>query len=203
MIRVKNGGACALVCLLLTGLPARGTAGQTTVSTPSGTAPLFRIFLKDGSALVSYGELARIGDRVVIFSELENIISDIKLQRNKLPPDLKDEGKLTEKRAIDLRTKVHKLINDSSTGARPRTSGSSAGSSQAKTDDQKSTEDRRVPRIAAAVEEAGVEVSAEVKKVLDIIEEVLVAVLHQGTRDFTAVLEGIESAVAEEFGEED
>src|SRR5919204_2219927 len=28
-------------------------------------APLFRVFLKDGSTLVSYGEFARVGDRVV------------------------------------------------------------------------------------------------------------------------------------------
>ena len=28
-------------------------------------APLFRVFLKDGSSLVSYGELARVADRVV------------------------------------------------------------------------------------------------------------------------------------------
>src|SRR5580765_7101085 len=32
---------------------------------PSQEAPLFRVFLKDGTTLVSYGELARVGDRVV------------------------------------------------------------------------------------------------------------------------------------------
>ena len=32
---------------------------------PVQEAPLFRVFLKDGTTLVSYGELARVGDRVV------------------------------------------------------------------------------------------------------------------------------------------
>ena len=32
---------------------------------PIHEAPLFRVFLKDGTSLVSYGELARVGDRVV------------------------------------------------------------------------------------------------------------------------------------------
>jgi hypothetical protein len=32
---------------------------------PIQEAPLFRVFLKDGTTLVSYGELARVGDRVV------------------------------------------------------------------------------------------------------------------------------------------
>src|SRR5438874_2234496 len=48
-------GALVAACLLT---PARAVAA-------ADDAPLFRVFLKDGPALVSYGELARVGDRVV------------------------------------------------------------------------------------------------------------------------------------------
>jgi hypothetical protein len=49
-------------------------AGQATTppstdaaaSTAAGDDALFRVFLNDGSSLVSYGELARVGDRVVL-----------------------------------------------------------------------------------------------------------------------------------------
>jgi len=39
-------------------------------------APLFRVFLKDGTSLVSYGELARVGDRVV-FSMPTSVSDDM------------------------------------------------------------------------------------------------------------------------------
>src|SRR5438034_1980130 len=47
-------GALVAVCLLT---PGRASAADD--------APLFRVFLTDGSALVSFGEFARVGDRVV------------------------------------------------------------------------------------------------------------------------------------------
>ena len=40
-------------------------AGADETGKPSQEAPLFRVFLKDGTTLISYGELARVGDRVV------------------------------------------------------------------------------------------------------------------------------------------
>jgi hypothetical protein len=43
-------------------------------------ALLFRIFLKDGGALVSYGEFARVGDRVVFSVPLGDVAADPKLQ---------------------------------------------------------------------------------------------------------------------------
>ncbi|HTK30276.1 MAG TPA: hypothetical protein VL309_12020 [Vicinamibacterales bacterium] len=48
-------GAFLILCLL---------AG-TRASAAGDAAPLFRVFLKDGTSLVSYGEFARVGDRVV------------------------------------------------------------------------------------------------------------------------------------------
>ena len=41
-----------------------GSGLADAVAKPDAS-PLFRVFLKDGTSLVSYGELARVGDRVV------------------------------------------------------------------------------------------------------------------------------------------
>lgn len=45
--------------------PARAAGAGEGVGPATHNAPLFRVFLKDGTSLVSYGELARVGDRVV------------------------------------------------------------------------------------------------------------------------------------------
>jgi hypothetical protein len=58
-------GALAAACLLM---PAQARAAPEEAS-------LFRVFLKDGSALVSFGEFARVGDRVV-FSMPLNVEAD-------------------------------------------------------------------------------------------------------------------------------
>src|SRR5262245_19519988 len=51
-------GVLLLSSLLMHGAPA--LAGQA-----GNDATLFRVFLKDGGTLISYGEVARVGDRVV------------------------------------------------------------------------------------------------------------------------------------------
>jgi hypothetical protein len=51
----KAAGAAAVVCLL---------AGSASLAAAGG-ATMFRIFLKDGTSLVSFGEVTRVGDRVV------------------------------------------------------------------------------------------------------------------------------------------
>src|SRR4051812_36550934 len=48
-------GALVVFCLLTT----------LRTSAAADDATLFRVFLKDGSSLVSYGEFARVGDRVI------------------------------------------------------------------------------------------------------------------------------------------
>src|SRR5256885_629581 len=48
-------GILALALLLTTGAAAAQDRGAT----------LFRVFLKDGGTLVSYGEVARVGDQIV------------------------------------------------------------------------------------------------------------------------------------------
>jgi hypothetical protein len=45
--------------------PATATAAATAATAAGADPALFRIFLKDGTALASYGEFARVGDRVV------------------------------------------------------------------------------------------------------------------------------------------
>ena len=54
-------GVFALLCLL-------SKVGVVAVFAQSGAvtdATLFRVFLQDGQALVSYGEVALVGDRVI------------------------------------------------------------------------------------------------------------------------------------------
>ena len=61
MKRKTLAGVLMLLSLLMHASPA--TSAQAT---SGGTdATLFRLFLKDGGTLVSYGEVARVGDRVV------------------------------------------------------------------------------------------------------------------------------------------
>ena len=61
MRRLRLAAAVACLCLLIA--PA-GYAADDLVSTLEG-ATIFRVFLKDGTSLLSYGELARVDNRVV------------------------------------------------------------------------------------------------------------------------------------------
>ena len=70
--------ACCVLLLSAFGLPAgaQTTAAETTIgktaaaetatANTTGDATLYRVFLRDGSTLVSYGEFARVGDRVIV-----------------------------------------------------------------------------------------------------------------------------------------
>src|SRR6185437_5136589 len=51
--------------------------------TPANDATLLRLFLKDGSALVSYGEFSRVGDHVVVSLPLR--LKPLKLQVVSIP----------------------------------------------------------------------------------------------------------------------
>src|SRR5262245_10617258 len=61
--------ARVLLCCLSIGWSATSPAVHATGVEDTGAAahdaPLFRVFLKDGTTLISYGELARVGNRVV------------------------------------------------------------------------------------------------------------------------------------------
>src|SRR5690242_10816563 len=54
--------ACAVALVVV---PAVAFA-QSSPSSAANDATLFRVFLRDGSTLVSYGEYARVADRVVL-----------------------------------------------------------------------------------------------------------------------------------------
>lgn len=68
-MKVHRLAGAALFCLLAAprfGPPvAHAAAPGDEAVKPADDAPLFRVFLKDGTTLVSYGELARVADRVV------------------------------------------------------------------------------------------------------------------------------------------
>ena len=55
--RLTSAGAAALAAILVCAAPAAGAGAD---------AVLYRVFLRDGSTLVSYGDYARVGDRVVL-----------------------------------------------------------------------------------------------------------------------------------------
>lgn len=59
-------------------LALSGAAAGVSAQAPA--ALLFRIFLADGTTLVSYGEFARVGDRVVFSVPLGDVAADPKLQ---------------------------------------------------------------------------------------------------------------------------
>jgi hypothetical protein len=73
MTRRRVAGALFALCLGTTvSAQPRGAASlappspaQATLPPAPSEATLFRVFLKDGSTLVSFGEVARVGDRVV------------------------------------------------------------------------------------------------------------------------------------------
>ncbi len=93
---------CALVAALL----ATGAVGQSRAqavpppqqgaqpapsapATAAPPAPLFRVILKDGTALVSYGEFTRVGDRVVFSMPLDSPRGE-RLQLVNLPASVVD-----------------------------------------------------------------------------------------------------------------
>ncbi|RPJ64258.1 MAG: hypothetical protein EHM24_23330 [Acidobacteria bacterium] len=54
-----------LPALCLAVVATAAAAGLVPAAQDTGAAPLFRVILNDGTALVSYGEYSRVGDRVV------------------------------------------------------------------------------------------------------------------------------------------
>ena len=83
-----------LMCLTTTCSVVVATAGSTTINTDdtsqADAASLFRVFLKDGQALVSYGEFARLDDRVVFSMPTSSSAVVPQLQLISIPSDRVD-----------------------------------------------------------------------------------------------------------------
>src|SRR3954451_20469441 len=80
-----------LFCLLAAGQPMPAAAAvQESGTTASDSASLFRVFLKDGTSLVSYGEMARLDDRVVFSMPTSASIAAPQLQLINIPSDTVD-----------------------------------------------------------------------------------------------------------------
>src|ERR1043166_2730860 len=79
---------------------------RATAQTPaSDDQNLLRVFLRDGRSLVSFGEPARVGDRVV-FSMPASASADAPLQLVNLPADRVDWAR-TDRYATSMRTKQY------------------------------------------------------------------------------------------------
>jgi hypothetical protein len=70
-------------------------AWPASASTPAVSSPVLRIFLKDGTPLVCYGEYTRTGDRVVFAVPLGSAATPDALQVITLPADAIDWDKTT------------------------------------------------------------------------------------------------------------
>jgi hypothetical protein len=86
----RTAGAVLVICLYYSSVGAQPAPASRPA--PAATAPdatLFRLFLKDGTSLVSYGEVARVGDRVV-FSMPTTVGAEPELHLVNLPADRVD-----------------------------------------------------------------------------------------------------------------
>ncbi len=83
-----------IVCLITVGpasaLAAGAQAAGPGVATGVDSAPLFRVFLTDGTSLVSYGELARLDDQVVFSMPTSSSAAAPQLQLVNIPSERVD-----------------------------------------------------------------------------------------------------------------
>ncbi len=76
----RSAGVLVLCLAIAVGsVSSIAAAGDEAVVPAATDAPLFRIFLKDGTSLVSYGELARVEDRVVFSMPTSAVASNPQL----------------------------------------------------------------------------------------------------------------------------
>ncbi len=68
----------------------RIAAAQTATTPANADATLFRVFLRDGSTIVSYGEYARVADRVIVTLPIGDTGSTPDLQMLSIPADTVD-----------------------------------------------------------------------------------------------------------------
>jgi hypothetical protein len=76
-----------LLTFLFVAAHGGGLSAAADVVAPGDAAPLFRVFLQDGTSLVSYGEFARLNDRVVFSMPTSASPSTPQLQLINIPSD--------------------------------------------------------------------------------------------------------------------
>ncbi|HUR35929.1 MAG TPA: hypothetical protein VM032_19130 [Vicinamibacterales bacterium] len=90
-MKFHRAAGALFVCLLTACAATIALAGaQPSTAPDAADAPLFRVFLKDGSSLVSFGELARVDDRVVFSMPTSASASAPQLQLINIPADRVD-----------------------------------------------------------------------------------------------------------------
>src|SRR5262245_31990806 len=83
--------AFGLLMLSIVAMPSGTTAaGDDERVDRSADAPLFRVFLKDGGSLVSYGEFARVENQVVFSMPTSTATDNPALQLVNIPADVVD-----------------------------------------------------------------------------------------------------------------
>ncbi|MGE0449316.1 MAG: hypothetical protein AB7Q29_07015 [Vicinamibacterales bacterium] len=88
--RLAGVALCCLLTAVGAGAPRSAWASPAADDAPGDGAPLFRVFLKDGATLVSYGELARVDDRVVFSMPTSASAAAPQLQLVNIPADRVD-----------------------------------------------------------------------------------------------------------------
>jgi len=139
-----------------------------------------------------------IGDRPTQFSQLEDIIDELKKQRNKLSAGPREEARAAEKRATELSARVRKLIDDSSKEIQRRHEASATTSTAQGESDSSKQEKREVETLPLLIERLGVETSIDCTKLLTVIDEALDAVLQRGSPEYPAVISEVESSLDSE-----
>jgi hypothetical protein len=96
----RPAGVCVCVLCLLTigGVDTAAAGAQAApgaASASEDSSPLFRVFLKDGSSLVSFGEFARVDDRVVFSMPTSASMAAPQLQLINIPSDQVDWERTT------------------------------------------------------------------------------------------------------------
>ncbi len=141
---------------------------------------------------------AGIGDRISQSHEVEGVLEDLKKQKGR-SADLKDEWKAAEKRAQQLRITIRGLIEKPSKNRKP--SSPADEDPQSKEEAEERGKKPKKPRLTDLADAAGIELSAEVVTMLDLIQDALSTVLNESSSEYEALLSEVEASIEREFGD--
>lgn len=141
---------------------------------------------------------AGIGDRISQSHEVEGVLEDLKKQKGR-SAELKDEWKAAEKQAQQLRVTIRGLIEKPSKNRKPSSPAEESPESKKGTEDQSKKPGK--PRLTDLADAAGIELSADVATILDLIQDALSTVLNESSPEYEALLSEIEASIEREFGD--